>query len=135
MLKKYGMVLNVSRIEPFQHLRDMLSFYTGEANRAHVNVALNEGTVRDLEEFIKKRRARILAGADRRAGKWRAEAEVEEDEKINDARKKISYLTTLIGLQKALRDGYYKNADLLSREQTARTNDRDRWYGKAGDHR
>ena len=134
LAEKYAMPVDISNIEPFQRLRDLMGFYATEASRALVEVAKARSHVRYLQRRLSGRRSTILAqGAS--ITKWRAEAAVDADPSIRELTDSIGRHEGLIDILRSLQETYAKNYEVLSRELTARTNDRDRWYGRGGDGR
>ena len=133
LVEKYSMPLELSNIQPFQHLRDLMGFYTTEASRAIVDIAKYKGHRRYLQARLKQRRAFILGSAGNI--KWRAEAEVAGDRRAIDIGGELDNCESIIELLEALHVGYVRNYDALSRELTARSGDRDRWYGRGGSGR
>lgn len=132
LLEEFQMVADLSNIEPFQQVRDLLGFYTSEAARAHLSLTQQKAHRRWLLHRIERRKARVISRLPDRATKWRANAAANEDKKIYEYQQDLLICENLIEILDGLHETYGNYANALSREMTARKDDRDRWYGRAG---
>ena len=127
------MPVNISEIEPFERLRDLMGFYTTEASRAQVTVSTMRAHVRYLQGRLRRRRG--LISSSEAKTKWQAEALFDSDSTALELYDEIEEYENTIDIMKSLHETYVRYYDVLSRELTARSNDRDRWYGRGGDGR
>lgn len=130
LVDRYSMPIDLSDIQPFQRLRDLMGFYTTEASRALVDLAKYRAHRRHLQGKLKRRRSIIMRSAS--DTKWRADAEAANDPRIVDIQDQLDNTESVIEILDALQQTYVRNYDALSRELTARTGDRDRYYGRGG---
>ncbi len=133
LLEEYGMVIDVSTIQPFEMVRDMHSFYTSEAARAAVKLAEHKASRRTLKRTISTRTASLMGS--QTGTKWRASAEIERQPEIRRLNRALDFTENLIEMMTEIKENYFKYADSLSREITARTKERDAYYGRAGSGR
>lgn len=122
---------DMSAVQPFEHLRAMLSFYTNEYARANISHRQHLAELRHLERQLKRRTA-SLAGDMRRVPKWQIELLIQDDKKVRRLNDKMEICETVIEIFKDLTKNYLEYTKTLSREISARISDRDRWQGRSG---
>jgi len=64
--------------------------------------------------------------------KWQAEATIQSDKKLSHLQDQLDITENIIDMMEVLYQNYTEYVKALSREITARTDDRDRWYGRGG---
>lgn len=133
LLQKYHMPANLSEIEPYQKVRDYLGFYTSEASRALFTLSEYRARRRTLNREIGRRKS-VLMGSAGNSAKWRAEAQMQLDKKLSSLQDELDVVENVIDIMDTLFQNYSSYVRALSREMTARTGDRDNWYGRGGDN-
>lgn len=128
---KYAMEVDISQIQPFERLRALLGFFTTESSRALVDIAVWRSHQRSLKRAIDQRTASQMASTSS-TSQWRAKAIVRDDKKIQKWQSEWDTCEDVIDILDALFKTYSANVVALSREQTARQGDKDRYYGRGG---
>ena len=130
-IEKYAMEADLSNIQPFERLRSLLGFYTSESSRALIDAGLYRAERKRLQRAIDDRTASLMAST-KVATAWRAKALVRDDKKIQRWYESIEICDNVIEILDRLVKTYDGYVNALSREQTARQNDRDKYYGRGG---
>lgn len=125
------MQIEISEL-PFDRVRDQLAFYTTESSRAYVTLAQHKAHRRYLLRQMADRKNKVINKLSQRVPKWRAVSKSEADKRVLRFQDELTTTDNIIEILERLGDMYRGYADALSREITARKDDRDRWYGRAG---
>lgn len=133
LLAKYHMPANLSEIEPFERVRDFLGFYTTEASRALFTLSQYRARRRTLNREMGRRKSHLMGSTS--GAKWRAEAEIQSDKRLSKLQDELDVVENVIDIMEVLYQNYSEYVKALSREITARTGEKDRYYGRGGDGR
>ncbi len=128
------MPVEISNIEPFEELRNFLSFYTGEAGRALLAYNRQKVARRRLQGQLKRRRSSLYDSGGRVA-KWQAESSVENDRVVSSLTEQIENCENMMDILNGLVDTYEEYHKTISREISARISDREKWQGRTGSGR
>jgi hypothetical protein len=134
LLEHYQMVADLSEIQPFERLRDMLGFYTSEAARAAIDRNKYRGERRRVERRLRRLTASLRGSVGART-KWQADVEIENQPTIVKLRKELDHVNTMIEFLDDLSSGFSADAAALSREQTAREIEYRAYHGRPGSGR
>jgi hypothetical protein len=130
LLERFNMPANISDIEPYQRVRDYLGFYTTEASRALFTLSQYRARRRYLTGQVRSRKSHLMGS--KSGAKWQAEATIQSDKKLSHLQDQLDITENIIDMMEVLYQNYTEYVKALSREITARTDDRDRWYGRGG---
>jgi phage gp29-like protein len=134
LLEIYSMPVDLSKIQPFEHVRDLLGFYASEASRALVSRAVWRGRLRHLKDALDDAKTDAMSSSEAKT-RWSTQLQAATSPKVRRIVREMTYVENVIELLTALYEKYNKDSEDLSREITARREDRDRWYGRAGEKR
>lgn len=125
------MEADLSNIQPYQRLRDMMGYYTNELSRSMVDLAKQRAQRKWLRSQMDERAAFLTTRTTFRE-KWRATAQAKNDKKFQKLSAAYDVCDSTIDLLEALLAGFKANYDALSREMTARHDEKKRYDGRGG---